>query len=171
MVHLQLLAYYKEWLDPFYALCLLWSPYGIGQTIIFSCCCLFFLLSSFFPRLISAAADWMSAILPHMVWPKCEFKMQVWNQLHAARWKHRTQKKSAKITIWAPSHNFVGLYLRNQGMYRQSEKKMLSSNISSTCSHNMVNFGQLAAEIGRTVCGTPPNFNGLLLLAALLHGI
>ena len=25
--------------------------------------------SSFFPRLISAAADWMSAILPHMVWP------------------------------------------------------------------------------------------------------
>jgi len=25
--------------------------------------------SSFFPRLILAAADWMSAILPHMVWP------------------------------------------------------------------------------------------------------
>jgi len=24
---------------------------------------------SFFPRVISAAADWMSAILPHMVWP------------------------------------------------------------------------------------------------------
>jgi len=23
----------------------------------------------YFPRLISAAADWMSAILPHMVWP------------------------------------------------------------------------------------------------------
>jgi len=29
----------------------------------------FVLLSSFFPRLISAAADWMSAILPHTVWP------------------------------------------------------------------------------------------------------
>jgi len=27
------------------------------------------LLLLFFPRLISAAADWMSAILPHMVWP------------------------------------------------------------------------------------------------------
>jgi len=38
----------------------------------------FFLLSSFlFPRLISVVADWMSAILPHMVWPYCEFKMQV----------------------------------------------------------------------------------------------
>jgi len=24
---------------------------------------------SFFPRLISAVADWISAILPHMVWP------------------------------------------------------------------------------------------------------
>jgi len=30
-----------------------------------------FLLSIFFffPRLISAIADWMSTILPHMVWP------------------------------------------------------------------------------------------------------
>ena len=27
------------------------------------------LLSSFFPRLISAVADWESTILPHMVWP------------------------------------------------------------------------------------------------------
>jgi len=33
--------------------------------------CDFFLLllSIFFPRLISAAADWISTILPHMVWP------------------------------------------------------------------------------------------------------
>ena len=45
----------------------LWSPYGIEQTIIFLPCD-FYLLSSFFPRLISAAVDWMSAILPHM-WP------------------------------------------------------------------------------------------------------
>jgi len=29
----------------------------------------FFLLSFFFPGLISAVADWVSAILPHMVWP------------------------------------------------------------------------------------------------------
>jgi len=27
-----------------------------------------------------------------------------------------------KIAIWAPSQNFVGLYLRNEGTYRQSEK-------------------------------------------------
>jgi len=54
-------------------------------------------------------------------------------------------------------------------MYRQSEKNLLSSNISSTRSHNMVN-GPLAAEIGPVVWGTPANFNGFRDLAALLHG-
>ena len=34
----------------------------------------------------------------------------------------------------------------------------------------MVNFGILAAEIGPVVWGTPANFNGLRVLAALLHG-
>jgi len=33
--------------------------------------------------------------------------MQVWNVLHAARWKYRTQK-SSKIAIWAPSHKLSG---------------------------------------------------------------
>jgi len=45
--------------------------YVIGQTIIFLPCD-FYLLSfflSFFLRLISAAVDWMSTILPHMVLP------------------------------------------------------------------------------------------------------
>jgi len=50
--------------------------------IIFLPCGLFFcLLSIFFPHLISAVADWMSAILPHMVWLYCKFRMQVWNVL------------------------------------------------------------------------------------------
>jgi len=48
----------------------LWSPYVIGQTIIFLPCSFFLLLSSsFFPRLISAVGDWMSTILLHMAWP------------------------------------------------------------------------------------------------------
>jgi len=33
-------------------------------------------------------------------------------------------------------------------------KELLSSNMSSTCPHNMVNFGPLAAEIGLPVWGT-----------------
>jgi len=35
----------------------------------------------------------------------------------------------------------------------------------------MVNFGPLAAEICWRVWGTPANFNGFRVLAALLHGI
>ena len=35
----------------------------------------------------------------------------------------------------------------------------------------MVNFGPLTAEIGSGVWGTPANFNGFGVLAALLHGI
>jgi len=44
---------------------------------------LWFLLSFFSSPNLSR----MSTILPHMVWPECEFRMQVWNVLHAARWK------------------------------------------------------------------------------------
>jgi len=41
--------------------------------------------------------------------------------------------------------------------------------MSSTCPHNMVNFGLLAAEICWRVWGTPANFNGFRVLAALLQ--
>jgi len=34
----------------------------------------------------------------------------------------------------------------------------------------MVNFGPLAAENDPVVWGTPANFNGFRVLAALLHG-
>ena len=40
-------------------------------------------------------------------------------------------------------------------------KDLLNSNTSSTCLHNMVNFGLLLAEI---------SFNGFRVLTALLHG-
>ena len=50
------------------------------------------------------------------------------------------------------------------------EKNLLNSNISPTCPYNMANFGPLAAEIGSLVWGTPANFNGFRVLAALLHG-
>jgi len=36
-------------------------------------------------------------------------------------------------------------------MYRQSEKNLLSSNISPTCPHNMVNFGPVVwARVGES---------------------
>ena len=81
--------------------------------------------------------------------------------LHTARCKCRTQKSRQK----SPSGHH-----RTTLSYRQSEKNLLSSNVSSTCPHDMVNFGPLAAEIVSLVWGTPSNFNGFGVLAALLHG-
>jgi len=49
-------------------------------------------------------------------------------------------------------------------------KNLLSSNISSTCPHNMANVSPQAAEIVSLVWDTPANFNGFRVLAALLHG-
>ena len=50
------------------------------------------------------------------------------------------------------------------------KKNLLNSNISPTCPCNTANFGLLAAEICWRVWGTPANFNGFRVLAALLHG-
>jgi len=49
-------------------------------------------------------------------------------------------------------------------------KNLLNSNSSPTRPHNMVNFGILSDEIVSLVWGTPANFNGSRVLAALLHG-
>ena len=48
-------------------------------------------------------------------------------------------------------------------------KNLLSSNMSSICPHNMVNFSPLAAEICWWVWGTPANFNGFRVLAVSLQ--
>jgi len=50
-----------------------------------------------------------------------------------------------------------------------NRKNLLNSNISPMCSHNMVNFGPLAAEIGSLVWGIPANFSGFRVLASLLQ--
>jgi len=50
------------------------------------------------------------------------------------------------------------------------KKYLLSSNMSSRCPQNMVNFNPLTAEIVSGVQGTPAIFNGFRTLAALLHG-
>jgi len=51
-----------------------------------------------------------------------------------------------------------------------NRKKIVKQQYFPTCPYNMVNFGQLAAEIVSLVWGTPANFNGFRVLAALLHG-
>jgi len=76
--------------------------------------------------------------------------------------KIQDAKKSPKIAIWA-----ISSQLRHVSTIG---KNFLSSSMSFRCPHNMVNVGPLAAEIGLPVWGTPANFNGFRILAALLHG-
>jgi len=48
-------------------------------------------------------------------------------------------------------------------------KKLLNSNISSRCPHDMANFGPLTVEICWRIWGTPANFNAFRVLASLLQ--
>jgi len=85
--------------------------------------------------------------------------------LHAARWKYRTQKKSPS------AHHRTTLfgYIFANKARIDNWKNVLNSN-TPTCPYNMVNSGLLTAEICWRVWGTPANFNGFRVLAALLHG-
>jgi len=65
----------------------------------------------------------------------------------------------------------LGYIFATKACIDNQKKNLLSSHISSTCAHNMVNFGPLAVEIVSLVWGTPANFNGFRVLAALLHSI
>jgi len=77
--------------------------------------------------------------------------MQVWNLLHAARWKYRTQKLAKKSPSGHHRTTSSGYIFAIKVRIENWKKNLLSSNISSTCPHSMVHFGPLAAEIGPVV--------------------
>jgi len=108
----------------------------------------------------------MSTILPHIAWPLREFRMQVWNVLHVARWKCMTQKspKIRHLGTTAQLCRAISSQLRHVSTIW---KNLLNSNISPTCPYNMVNFGLLAAEIVSLVWGTQVNFNRFLHLGSV----
>jgi len=136
---------------------------GAGHYIFCPVSTSFFYPSWFFPRLVSAVADWMSTILPHLVWPlvwiynaclKCTARGSL--KIHDA--KNLGTIAQLSSCVFAPKACI------------DNRKKLLNSNTSSTCPRNMVNFGLLTAEICWRVWGTPANLNGFRVLAALLHG-
>jgi len=151
-------------------MCFLWPPCIADADIIFLPCGFFFL--SFFissPNLSGRRVD-VYHTCTHGV---CSLSanLECRSEMCCTRLAGNTGcKNDAKIAICTPSHNFAGLYLCNWGIYQQSEKDLLSSNISSTCLHNMVTFSPLAAEIISLVWGARSNFNGFRVLASLLHG-
>jgi len=125
-------------------------------------------LSFFFPHLISAVADWMSAILPH--YGVALVRISDAGLKRAARGSLEMQ--DAKIAKKSPSvHHRTNLsgYIFATKAHIDNRKNELSSNTSSTYPDNMVNFSPLAAEIHPVVWGTPANFNGFRVLAASLQ--
>ena len=79
-------------------------------------------------------------------------------------------KKSPKICHLGTIEQFLSYIFTTKARIDNRKKNLLNSNVSPTCPHNMVNFGPLVAEICWRVWGTPANFNGFRVLAALLHG-
>jgi len=94
--------------------------------------------------------------------------MQVCNVLHAGRWKCRTQKSPKIRHLGTIVHLCPAI--SSQLRHISTIGKKLNSNKSPTCPYNMVNFGPVTGEICWRVWGTPTNFNGFRVLAALLHG-
>jgi len=80
------------------------------------------------------------------------------------------QKSCQKSPSWHHCITLSGYIFATKARLDNRKKNLLSSNIFSTCPHNIVNYGLLAAEIGAVVWGIPANFNGFHVLAALLHG-
>ena len=89
--------------------------------------------------------------------------------LLGTRCKYRTQKSRQKSPYGHHRTTLSGYIFATKACIDNWKKNLLSSNISPTCPHNMVNFGLLSAEILSLVWGTPGTFNGFRVLAALLH--
>ena len=128
----------------------------------------FYLLLFFIPRLISAVADWMSPYF--YTWcglsANLECRSEMWCTRLAGNTGRKNDSKNRHLRTITQLSRTISSQLRHVSTIG---KNLLSSNISSTCPYSMVNFGPLVAEIVSLVWGTPANFNGFHVLAALLH--
>ena len=109
-----------------------------------------FFLSSFFPRLISAVAERMSAYLH--TWCGLSANLRCRSETCGTRCAENTgRKKVAKnrhLGIIAQLCRAISSQPRHVSTIG---KNLLSSNMSSTCPHNIANFIPLMAEIGLPV--------------------
>ena len=124
---------------------LLWPPYVIGQAITFLPCG-FYLLSFFsfllfFPRLISAAADWMSTIY-FGTWCGLSANLECMSEMCCTRLAGNTGRK--KSPFWHHRTNLSD-YIFGTKACIENRKNLLNSNNCPTCPHNMANFGPLTA--------------------------
>jgi len=92
--------------------------------------------------------------------------MQLWNVLHglAANTGHKKSSKNRHLGTIALLYRAISLQLRHISTIG---KKLVKQEYLL---HMFPQYGKLAAQIGPVVWGTPANFNGFRILAALLHG-
>jgi len=121
---------------------------------------------SVFPRLISAVADWISTIHAH-IWCGLSANLECRSEMYCKRLAKNTGRKNHHFGTIAQLCRAVSLQRRHVSTI---EKNLLNSNTSFACPDNTVNFGPLTDKTCWRVWGTPANFNGFRVLAALLHG-
>jgi len=116
----------------------LWSPYGIGQSIIFLSC--FFYLSLFF-SLLNLNRRRLDANLECRTETCC-----TWLAGNAGPKKLPKMRHLGTIAV-AQLYRAISSQLRHISTIGKKTCYLLNSNMSSRCPHNLVNFGLLAAEI------------------------
>jgi len=118
--------------------------------------------------------------------------MQVWNMLHTARWKYRTQKWRQKSPSAHHRTTLSRCIFATKACISNWKKNLLNTNMSSSCPHTSelrpINGWDLLARLGHpskfqrvshlafvtavmTLTGGQPNFARCLPSPALLHYI
>ena len=80
------------------------------------------------------------------------------------------QKAAKKSPSGHNRTTLSGYVFATKARIDNQKKPVKQQYIASRRPHNMANFGLLAAEIDLVVWGTPANFNGFRVVAALVCG-
>jgi len=138
-----------DWLRISWSSLFIWQQASAPVLHAFLPCGYFF--PPFFPRLISAVAGWMSAILPHMVWPSANFRRRS-ETCCTRRAENTGRKKVAKnrhlgtiahltaLTDWAP---FYLLFLSNEGNVLKVKLLLRGTNKSTSMVVDSVAYSPL----------------------------
>jgi len=120
--------------------------------------------------LLSSSQQSQIGCLPYFyTWCGLSANLGCRSETCCTRLDENTGRKISQNNSPSAHHLTICRAIFSQIMQISTIGKNLSSNISPTCSHNMVNFGPLATEIGSLVWGTPANFNVFRVLASLLQ--
>jgi len=137
--------------------------------IFLPCGFLFYLSSFFFPRLISAIAEWMSITLLHYGVALVRiYNAQVLNVLHDARWKYRKQKRRKKSPFGHHRTNLSGLIFATKAYIGNRKKLVKQQYVLRT----FPQYGELRPTSGWDRFGSlghPSNFQRLSRLGSVRH--